>query len=1325
MKREAAEGSWADRHVVFVSYAHEDAEWAQAFQVMLEPVLGSLGLNLWIDIAIRAGDQWDDVIEEAIAQSGLALLLVSARYVSSEYIRKYELPELVNRRVRLTPVLIGACLWDQVPELVGVQWLHGPDSESALNLIDRVGERDKQIWRACTKLLEILPGPQYLEDPDSLLSQMSEGPPTSTEGVASVHFGIPDPPPGYVEREELTELVDILLADRPNSAGLTDRYQRIGLHGQGGIGKSVLAAALCRAPRVLGSFPDGIFWVTLGQYANVLNVQVDLLARLDPRSPRPRNADEAQRVLRQALSTRRILLVVDDVWSDAAAQAFCLTGPQGRLLFTTRDIRVILGVGARPVQVEMLSVTAARALAIAVVFEAATSNEQFQLPPEADLAFEEVGRIALAVALVAAAVRGGRTWDQLAEALAETADIFGDHPYSNTFKAMQLAVATLPDHLAEALYGLAVFPRNTRTPVLAVWRYWSHVRGCTADETKLDLERLAAAQMLILDHESVEFHDLRHEYLLLHAPALSVLHSRLVDAYRILLPGASQWWQLPLEEPYIWDRLTAHLRGAGARRELAALVSDPAFLVIRIACSGLIVAENDIAIAYDLQSDSSIGWLKDWLSRHADVLYVPSEIEAAIARVRRLVATFLAWLRADTTRPAHIDLDRLRPLLPSSYLSALWGLKTPTAAPMHVLNSPGGPIRTLDWCPDGSSLAIGDTKGVRLWNEASGYSESLLDSDRPVLALAWSPDGSHLAIGTKDGKLRVWGRASNRIATLSTSLVGSSSVAWSHESSRIAASVSSGVEVWNLSDDTRMLLSYGGYQAKVWKVAWDPNGLRLVGAGTSGVAMWDLSGMADTAISGHTREVTAIAWSPDGRRLATAGVAGIRIWDPLTRRIKILRGPEGVVNDLAWSPDGVYFACAAERGYVLMCSLIESVDEWSTVNHPGAVFKVAWAPDRNYLATVCEDGRIRIWGPRASQGRSLKHNHNDNGNDMEVIAWSPDGTKLAAGGATSVEVIDPATREILAFADAEAITKITWSPDGRRLAVAGRTGSYLWAPAYAKMTSLVPPLSLGAQSVAWSPGGDCIAIGMGSELWLWDPGSFRVSKVTEWRFKGILAVAWFADNDHLAVATSSGIWIHRRSTGSNTLIGSNRGVRVLAVSRHGVLAGGGEDEVVLWTSRASELPTLIEKRLQSGRSSTTFVISSHIGAVDALAWADADDRLAVAGPAGEIVIYDLGGEWERHQLNIGPVSSLSWAADRIVACSSGNVVMLNIVSSSELRTAGEDKPTAAVEADRPAAVEVGLRSADGDDQRRAVKGQSWASRRVLALMGAWRRGRGR
>jgi hypothetical protein len=129
-----------------------------------------------------------------------------------------------------------------------------------------------------------------------------------------------------------------------------------------------------------------------------------------------------------------------------AAQALRVTGPAGRLLYTTRDPQVLTATGARPHQVDVLSPAAARAVAATILQVPAD-----RLPAAADEAFAQVGRVALAVALLAAAVAGSGSWSDVAATLSDTADVYGDHPYANTFKAMQFATTALSVDLARAL----------------------------------------------------------------------------------------------------------------------------------------------------------------------------------------------------------------------------------------------------------------------------------------------------------------------------------------------------------------------------------------------------------------------------------------------------------------------------------------------------------------------------------------------------------------------------------------------------------------------------------------------------------------------------------------------------------------------------------------------------------------------------------------------------------------------------------------------------------------------------------------------------------
>ena len=49
-----------------------------------------------------------------------------------------------------------------------------------------------------------------------------------------------------------------------------------GLKSMCGIGKTVLASALAHDPEVRQAFPDGLYWLTVGQKTALLDLQAEL-----------------------------------------------------------------------------------------------------------------------------------------------------------------------------------------------------------------------------------------------------------------------------------------------------------------------------------------------------------------------------------------------------------------------------------------------------------------------------------------------------------------------------------------------------------------------------------------------------------------------------------------------------------------------------------------------------------------------------------------------------------------------------------------------------------------------------------------------------------------------------------------------------------------------------------------------------------------------------------------------------------------------------------------------------------------------------------------
>ncbi len=103
---------------VFISYSHQDE---QEKQVLLSHlgVLQHAGLiDLWSDDRIKAGADWEQEISQAIAQAKVAILLISANFLTSDFILKNEVPTLLKRRqsegLTVFPVLAKACAWRTV-----------------------------------------------------------------------------------------------------------------------------------------------------------------------------------------------------------------------------------------------------------------------------------------------------------------------------------------------------------------------------------------------------------------------------------------------------------------------------------------------------------------------------------------------------------------------------------------------------------------------------------------------------------------------------------------------------------------------------------------------------------------------------------------------------------------------------------------------------------------------------------------------------------------------------------------------------------------------------------------------------------------------------------------------------------------------------------------------------------------------------------------------------------------------------------------------------------------------------------------------------------
>ncbi len=100
---------------IFISYAHEDED----LQQKLRKHLDILGLDVWVDREIRPGTEWNADIDRELEAADIILLLLSVDFLSSDFVRKIEIPRALERHElgvsRVVPVLLRTVSWDHLP----------------------------------------------------------------------------------------------------------------------------------------------------------------------------------------------------------------------------------------------------------------------------------------------------------------------------------------------------------------------------------------------------------------------------------------------------------------------------------------------------------------------------------------------------------------------------------------------------------------------------------------------------------------------------------------------------------------------------------------------------------------------------------------------------------------------------------------------------------------------------------------------------------------------------------------------------------------------------------------------------------------------------------------------------------------------------------------------------------------------------------------------------------------------------------------------------------------------------------------------------------
>jgi tetratricopeptide (TPR) repeat protein len=637
---------------IFLSYARGDDE---PFVKRLNVDLEKAGFSVWFDRdSLRSrGLTFLQEIKDAIrTEVDRVVFIGGPKAAISDYVRGEWQFALTCDNVVVTPILrIGTDDYSTIPGELSL--LHCEDFRD-----------DEKYSAALDKLIT------SLRQPNPKLGGL---------------FAVPNLPANFLGRPELMRRVrDALLVDLQKPQIITRADACVGMQGMGGIGKSVLAAALARNRDIRQSYPDGVVWISFGQNLtddDLIKRQRDLIRHLGG-GIQFSSLAQGQGVLRELLAGKSVLIVLDDVWSAKDAKPFDVLGPRCRMLVTTRDDGILHALHGERVPVSLFTETEALQL-LADAVDLAPKD----LPSEAHEVVRECGLLPLALALSGgmAKKRGGDFRSVLErlrradlEKIADRESINEQH--RSIWRAMEASVEMLPANERERFAELAVFTTDQTIPEAAVATLWANTAGLDDLDTEELLINLAERSLILVDQTSDaggmvrsrhRLHDLIHDYVGRIGGEVQALQQKLIHAYREKCPDG---WHTCPDDGYFYQNISVHLQIAQEKQELINLGRSDAFLAAQAATSieDPNLSNRTLLIALDAACSSvdPVAMAEITLKHASRLLRQGSETPLEVlvsSSFTPIVALKRAWELADVLEPQSRVV---------TMLLLLWKLKT-------------------------------------------------------------------------------------------------------------------------------------------------------------------------------------------------------------------------------------------------------------------------------------------------------------------------------------------------------------------------------------------------------------------------------------------------------------------------------------------------------------------------------------------------------------------------------------------------------------------------------------------------------------------------
>ena len=824
---------------------------------------------------------------------------------------------------------------------------------------------------------------------------------------------MPGLPPHYrAQPDRLRKLREALLIDLQKPVVVTGAAARVGVEGMAGIGKSVLAAALARDLEIRRAFPDGIFWVGVGQLPQDGDAQRQRLAELQRHVARElghealfNDPQVGKQALRDLLADgkKAVLLILDDVWQRAAADAFDVAGPRCRLLLTTRDAGLVTALAGTDYQVQLPS--EAEALALLASTSGSTAED---LPEQARQVVAQCGRLPLALALCGGMLRSGTPWGDLLDALREheleflADDYAAEAQHQNIARALELSIHVLPEDKQRRFAELAVFPEDAEVPEAAVLTLWGHTGGLSerhARQLLLELKQRSVVQWnQRLDGSAVlSLHDLMHHLATRMAvrlfDSLAVLHRHLLDAYMKKCPGG---WPTGPDDSYFFQSLPWHLNAARREDDLTEVLTNCEWLEAKLRATNILSLLLDCALP---KMAPHFKLISDALRLSARVVeHDPSQLAG------QLIGRLLSSTREYPAVKHLLDTARARRM--SAWLEPRHtSLTAPGTALICTLVGHDRRVSKIAMSTDGRRAASVGGLRLKVWDLECGMEVKSLPADSFVNCLATTGDGRLILSAGEDHTILVRDLEQERILHILRGHEHAvTAVAVTADGCRaVSASQEGTVKLWNVVNG-HCLRTLAGISSSVIGLNVTSDGRRAASASEDGtVRVWNLENGQELRVF----HIPASGWrcvavSADGNRAVLSfGPAtdsfnhSLQVWNLETGRIlRTLWAHEDWIEALTMTSDGQRaLSGSADCSLKLWNLECERDMPAQPSGHDGIVSSVAVT--RKWAVSASRDGTLKVWNWENGQEENILRGHD---HWVFAVALTRDGRRIVSGG---------------------------------------------------------------------------------------------------------------------------------------------------------------------------------------------------------------------------------------------------------------------------------------------------------------------------------------